>query len=91
MLTETGISRWLAAHSVEECVDLRAPLQELLPRERKRQTVRWAEMRTPIAEVAFWFRENTFLEAVLLVEQSRGNATAKELRGIVTRGDVASI
>lgn len=98
LLTETGITRWLAAHSVEECVDLRVPVQDVLPRERKRPTVRWASPQTPTAELAFWFRDNTFLEAVLLIDnadptnkEAHHSATSAHLRGIVTRGDVAGL
>jgi CBS domain-containing protein len=88
LLTATGITRWLAAHSMEECIDLRATVQDVLARERKRQIVRWASLNAPVAELAFWFRDNTFLEAILLSDNATEQGT---LRGIATRGDVAGI
>lgn len=100
LLTETGITRWLAAHSREECVDLRVPVRDVLPRERKRMTVRWASTQTPIPELGFWFRDNTFLEAVLLLDNGEAGHNTRDphfsvapahLRGIVTRGDVAGL
>jgi len=100
LLTETGITRWLAAHAEGEPINLRIPVGDVLPRERKRITVRWAAQETPTAELAYWFRDNTFLEAVLLIEGANPAQNAQgtqfstppsHLRGIVTRGDVAGL
>ena len=88
LLTPTGITRWLASHVDSQCFSLHVALSEILPRERQRPTVRWANLDAPVAELAFAFRENTFLEAVLLSDDGR---ETKELRGIVTRGDVAGM
>ncbi|HEX8550053.1 MAG TPA: CBS domain-containing protein [Abditibacteriaceae bacterium] len=86
LLTATGITRWLATQVEGECLNLNVAVADVLPRERQRQTVRWAKPATPVGEVAFWFRENTFLEAVLLSEDGTERS---RLRGIATRGDVA--
>ena len=87
LITERGITDYVA-----ECVarggQFRAdvPLQEVLGRETKRTNLRFAAPQLSVAQIAFWFHENTFLETVLIADggQDRG-----ELRGIVTRGDVA--
>ena len=87
LLTENGIARYLASRIAQGQEFLpQVPVRDVLPRETKRPNFRFAEAATPVTQVAFWFHEATFLEAVLVVDSGQEHA---HLRGIVTRGDVA--
>lgn len=87
LLTENGMARFLAQTvSGGAAFDPQIPIQAVLPRETKRRNFRFADPGTPIAQAAFWFHDDTFLEAVLI---SDGGNEKAPLRGIVTRGDVA--
>ena len=87
LLTENGIARYLASVVTRGAnFDAQIPLQNVLPRETKRRNFRFAAPQTSIAQAAFWFHEDTFLEAILI---SDGGQEKSPLRGIVTRGDVA--
>lgn len=87
LLTENGIARHLADAVARGTVfDPQTPIQNVLPRESRRRNFRFADPETGVLEAAFWFHEDTFLEAVLIVDN--GNEKSP-LRGIVTRGDVA--
>lgn len=59
-------------------------IEAALPRESKRRTFRFAPPETSVAQAAFWFGENTFLEAILIAPRE-----GLQPSGIVTRGDVA--
>ena len=85
LLTENGIARFVAQVVAAGAVfDAKTPIQAVLPRETKRRNFRFAAGQTPVAQAAWWFHEDTFLEAVLIAENDKS-----PLRGIVTRGDVA--
>lgn len=87
LLTENGIARALAQSvSAGKSFDPAVTVRSILPKESKRKIYRFASVRTPMTEAAFWFHEETFLEAVLLTETGNEH---EPLRGIVTRGDVA--
>jgi CBS domain-containing protein len=87
MLTENGIARWLADSVAHDgALNLKVPIRDVLPRESRRPSFRFASGHTPVTEAASWFRENTFLETVLITPQGEPGA---HLRGIVTRGDIA--
>jgi CBS domain-containing protein len=87
MLSESGIARWLAEIVAQDApIDLRIPVHKVLPRERQRPSHRFAAGQTPVSEAAYWFRENTFLETLLITSNGQPSA---HLRGIVTRGDIA--
>lgn len=85
VLSERDIARFLA-----QCVGRGEPfspqsrVEEALPRQTRRQTFRFAPPPTPVAQAAFWFGENIFLEAVLIAPRK-----GERPSGIVTRGDVA--
>ena len=87
LLTERGIARYLAELTYNgERFDADVPLVKVLPRETKRANYRFAAPHLSVMQIAFWFHEQTFLETVLIAE---GGNDRGELRGIVTRGDVA--
>ena len=87
LLTERGIARYLAELTANgRDFDASVPVKSVLERETKRQNYRFAAPQLAVAQVAFWFHEDTFLETVLI---SQGGNERGELVGIVTRGDVA--
>lgn len=87
LLTERGIARYLAELvSRGDKFSADVPLKNVLPRETKRFNYRFAAPNLTVLQIAFWFHENTMLETVLIAE---GGDDRGELRGIVTRGDVA--
>ena len=87
LLTERGIARYVAELTANnEEFDAGVPIKSVLPRETKRGNYRFAAPHLSVAQIAFWFHENTFLETVLIAD---GGNDRGELRGIVTRGDVA--
>ena len=87
LLTENGVARFLAAQVVaRRNFDAQTPIENVLPRETKRRNYRFAATKTPVSQAAYWFAQNTFLEAILISENGE---QSRELIGIVTRGDVA--
>lgn len=85
VLSERDIARFLSyVVSRGEQFSPQVPIGQLLPRQSKRQTFRFAAPETGVAQAAFWFGENTFLEAILIAPHIGDRPT-----GIVTRGDVA--
>lgn len=87
LLTENGIARFLAQTVASGAAfNPEVTIQSILPRETKRRNFRFADSKTPISQAAFWFHDDTFLEAILITE---GGHERAPLRGIVTRGDVA--
>ncbi len=88
LLTESGITRHLAQITARgERFDAQIALQLVLTRETKRPNFRFAPPQTPVSQVAGWFHEEIWLEAVLIAENKR----QVPLLGIVTRGDVAGM
>ncbi len=87
LITERGIARYLAELTDGGAeFDASVPVKRVLQRETKRANYRFAPPQLPVAQVAFWFHEDTFLETVLI---AHGGNDRGELLGIVTRGDVA--
>lgn len=87
LLTENGIARYVATSVTQNQVfNPDSAIESILPRETKRKNYRFAGPQIAISQVAYWFSQNTFLEAVLI---SSDGAESRNLRGIVTRGDVA--
>ena len=87
LLTERGIARHLAELCARgETFDAQVPIERVLPRETKRENFRFADPKMSVAQIAFWFHDQTFLETVLI---AGGGSDRGTLRGIVTRGDVA--
>lgn len=87
LLTERGIARYVAELTANgRNFDANVWIKNVLERETKRKNYRFAAPNLAIAQIAYWFHEDTFLETVLI---SYGGNDKGELLGIVTRGDVA--
>ena len=87
VLTENGITRWLAQHSAQDdsLIDLAdEPVSAVLLLEEKRHNYEFAEQQARVEEILYRFHENTYLEAVLLTAHGHEN---EKLVGIVTRWD----
>lgn len=88
LLTENGIARHLAQLTARGAgFDAQIAVKNILPRETKRPNFRFAPPHLTVSEVAGWFHEEIWLEAVLIAERDG----QLPLVGIVTRGDVAGI
>ena len=88
LLTENGITRWLAHHVTKELslVDLdEVPVKQVLPEEEKRPNWLFVARDRTVDEVKMHFREKELLEAVLITQT--GNRTEQPL-GIATRWDI---
>lgn len=89
MLTENGITRWLARISAEHntsYVDLEEhPVRVVLGLEETQDSWRFARRDAPVDEVATLFAEIPLLEAVLVTHSGRRE---EKLLGIATRWDV---
>jgi CBS domain-containing protein len=95
VLTENGITRWLAEHTArdESLIEFRdEPVREVLAREESakgtRKNYEFAPRRARVEELVQRFHDNTYLEAVLITENSYAN---EDLLGIVTRWDVLNL
>jgi len=91
LLTENGITRWLArkvvvSMSLVELED--AKVRDLVSEEEKRNNVQFVSRQTSVAEVLEIFRNNGFLEAVLITENGQ---KAEKLLGMMSRWDLAQI
>lgn len=88
LLTENGITRWLAHHLSKEMslVELdEVPVSQVLPEEEKRQNWLFVACDKTVGEAKALFAAKELLEAVLITQS--GNRTEKPL-GIITRWDV---
>lgn len=88
LLTENGITRWLARHVNKELalVDLdEIPVKRVLPEEEKRPNWLFVGRDQAVDEVKVYFREKELLEAVLISQTGSRN---EGLLGIVTRWDI---
>jgi len=84
VLGEREVARFLAGCVANgEEFSPQTPIVAALQREPKRQTFRFASPETSVAQAAFWFGENIFLEAILIAPRESARPS-----GIVTRGDV---
>ena len=95
VLTENGITRWLAEHASrdESLIELRdEPVREVLAREESakgtRKNYEFAPRRARVEDIVQRFHDNTYLEAVLVTEKGDAKET---LLGIVTRWDVLNL
>ena len=87
MLTENGIVRALANSVARgKPLDTGVYVRTLLVAENRRKGYRFAPAEMFVSQVAYWFQENTYLEAVLISDNGQEQG---HLRGLVTRGDVA--
>jgi CBS domain-containing protein len=85
VLGEREVARFLAGCLARgEEFSPQTRIEAALPRETKRPTFRFASPETSVAQAAFWFGENIFLEAILIAPREGARPS-----GIVTRGDVA--
>ncbi len=88
LLTESGIARHLAQITARGArFEAGIAVGQLLQRQTKRPNFAFAPPTSPVSQVAGWFHERLWLEAVLIAE-TEGETP---LVGIVTRGDVAGI
>jgi predicted transcriptional regulator len=88
LLTENGITRWLAHHVSKEMslVELdEVPVSQVLSEEEKRQNCLFLARDKTVDEAKALFAANELLEAVLITQS--GNRTEKPI-GIITRWDV---
>lgn len=88
LLTENGITRWLAHHTVTkltliECEEIF--IENLLPEEEVRLNCSFIARNTSVDEVIEQFSDNLFLEAVLITQNGKEN---EKLLGIATRWDI---
>lgn len=88
LLTENGISRWLAEWVCEEksLINLdKEHVAEVLNREESRQKFQFAPPHAPVQKILQQFHDNPYLEAVLITP----NGDPHQLpQGIITRRDV---
>ncbi len=88
LLTENGITRWLADHVVNQLtlVDFQETLlAEVLRREESRSNYRFVSRNRAVLDVVSMFSSEPLLEAVLITEDGKPE---QALLGIVTRSDV---
>jgi predicted transcriptional regulator len=90
LLTENGITHWLADHIVEtmslvELADER--VEAVLQNEEARANYEFVARDTLVDEVVAKFSDNIFLEAVLI---SHSGKTSQKLLGMITRWDILS-
>jgi CBS domain-containing protein len=88
VLTENGITRWLAEYVALEStlVELNEqPVSEVLSREEDRTNFEFAPREETVEEIRHRFHENTYLEAVLFTAHGRPQ---EKLLGIGTRWDI---
>lgn len=91
LLTENGITRWLANRSVAGAASLEpaeVPIQEVLNNEEQRQNDQFVGRETTLLDAENQFVSNPMLEALLITEN--GNPQEK-LLGIVTRWDALRV
>lgn len=91
LLTENGITRWLAYHSVHvlTLVELEeVKVEQVLNREEMRKNDRFVSRATTAQDAENFFVQNPLLEALLITETGR---SSEQLLGIVTRWDVLKI
>ncbi len=89
LLTENGLTRWLArisAHPETSIVDLEEePVRAVLQLEETQDSWRFARRDTPVDEIATLFADTPLLDAVLITHSGREQ---EKLLGIATRWDV---
>lgn len=91
LLTENGITRWLARHVTEqfELVDFNeVTVSEVLGEEENREDVMFVGRNTPVPEIKELFAERRLLEAVLITTRGDRN---QALLGIATRWNMLEV
>ena len=91
LLTENGITRWLARHVTEqlELVDFNeVTVSEVLGTEENREDVMFVGRNTPVPEIKEFFAERRLLEAVLITTRGDRN---QALLGIATRWNMLEV
>jgi predicted transcriptional regulator len=90
LLTENGITRWLAQHTVRKMTLVEfseEPVEAILSQEEKRKNYGFIGRSTTVLEAENLFVSNPLLEALLITEQAKPENT---LVGIITRWDIFS-
>ncbi len=90
LLTENGITRWLAQKIVDtlSLVDFEdAKVRDLVSLEEHRTNTLFVSKDTTLAEAREKFRDNRFLEAVLITQSGRNS---EKLLGLMTRWDLGN-
>jgi len=91
LLTENGITRWLAQRAASELslIELsKVPVAEVLPVQEQRPNYQFVAQDMPVEQIAYLFHENTYLEAVLMTQHG---GEREKLLGIATRGDILRV
>jgi len=91
LLTENGITRWLANHSTQvmTLIELEeVSVFDLLGQEEKRSNYQFIPRDTTMLDAENYFVRNTLLEALLISQTGKPN---EKLMGIITRWDMLSL
>lgn len=91
LLTENGITRWLADHStkVMTLIELdEVTAFDLLGQEEQRSNYRFIARDTTLLEAENFFVQNALLEALLITQNGKPN---EKLMGIFTRWDILNL
>jgi predicted transcriptional regulator len=91
LLTENGITRWLATHMVNKfsVIDLEdVRVSEVLKQEEARKNYLFIPSKMHVEDALYKFKENGFLEAVLITAHGKDS---EELLGIMTKWDVVNM
>jgi predicted transcriptional regulator len=91
LLTENGITRWLAHHVATELslIELaEVPVSKVLKKEEHRKNCRFVSRNVPVDDVRGLFAAQPVLEAVLI---TANGSQAEKLLGIATRWDVLQL
>jgi predicted transcriptional regulator len=88
LLTENGITRWLASHIANHLTIVEfdeTEIDAVLSREESRSNYKFVSRNRPVLDVVSMFSRQTLLEAILITEDGKRD---QELLGIITRWDV---
>lgn len=88
LLTENGITRWLAYHSskVLSLIEIEeVTVKDLFRKEEQRKNYQFIDRKTTIMDAEMCFIDNHLLEALLITEKGHSSET---LLGIITRWDM---
>lgn len=91
LLTENGITRWLANHSTQvmTLIELEEiTVIDLLDQEEQRSNYQLISRDTTMLDAENFFVRNTLLEALLITQTGKTN---EKLMGIITRWDMLSL
>lgn len=91
LLTENGITRWLAKHSTKEMtlIDLgEVNVKDVLSQEEQRKNCQFTPRSSTVLDAENLFAHNAMLEALLISETGK---PSEKLIGIITRWDVLNL